>query len=136
MIKLKIPKGGDAITFKKGKIVTPNFPIIPYIIGDGIGVDVTPVMIKVLDHAVKKAYKNEKQIKWLEIFAGKSAHDLCGHLLPSETLKAMKNLGHPYKGFLYAGLMICEGEPYLIEYNIRMGDPECQVLMMLSLIHI
>ena len=47
------------------------------------------------------------------------------------TLKAMKNLGHPYKGFLYAGLMIKKGEPYLIEYNIRMGDPECQVLMML-----
>ena len=46
------------------------------------------------------------------------------------TLKAMKNLGHPYKGFLYAGLMINKGEPYLIEYNIRMGDPECQVLMM------
>ena len=42
----------------------------------------------------------------------------------------MKNLGHPYKGFLYAGLMICNEEPYLIEYNIRMGDPECQVLMM------
>ena len=46
------------------------------------------------------------------------------------TLKAMKNLGHPYKGFLYAGLMINEGEPFLVEYNIRMGDPECQVLMM------
>jgi phosphoribosylamine--glycine ligase len=46
------------------------------------------------------------------------------------TLKAMKNLGNPYKGFLYAGLMIKKGEPYLIEYNIRMGDPECQVLMM------
>ena len=46
------------------------------------------------------------------------------------TLKAMKDLGHPYKGFLYAGLMINKGEPYLIEYNIRMGDPECQVLMM------
>ena len=46
------------------------------------------------------------------------------------TLKAMKDLGHPYKGFLYAGLMINNGEPYLIEYNIRMGDPECQVLMM------
>ena len=42
----------------------------------------------------------------------------------------MKNSGHPYKGFLYAGLMISKGEPYLIEYNIRMGDPECQVLMM------
>ena len=46
------------------------------------------------------------------------------------TLKAMKTLGHPYRGFLYAGLMISKGEPYLIEYNIRMGDPECQVLMM------
>jgi len=46
------------------------------------------------------------------------------------TLKAMKNLGHPYKGFLYVGLMIKKDEPYLIEYNIRMGDPECQVLMM------
>ena len=46
------------------------------------------------------------------------------------TLKAMKNLGHPYKGFLYAGLMIKKNEPYLIEYNIRMGDPECQVIMM------
>ncbi len=46
------------------------------------------------------------------------------------TLKAMKKLGNFYKGFLYAGLMIKNGEPYLIEYNIRMGDPECQVLMM------
>ena len=46
------------------------------------------------------------------------------------TLKAMKNSGYPYTGFLYAGLMIKKGEPYLIEYNIRMGDPECQVLMM------
>ena len=46
------------------------------------------------------------------------------------TLKAMKNLGHTYKGILYAGLMIKKNEPYLIEYNIRMGDPECQVLMM------
>ena len=46
------------------------------------------------------------------------------------TLLAMKNLGHSYKGFLYAGLMIKENEPYLIEYNIRMGDPECQVIMM------
>ena len=46
------------------------------------------------------------------------------------TLSAMKNLGHSYRGFLYAGLMIKNDEPYLIEYNIRMGDPECQVLMM------
>ena len=46
------------------------------------------------------------------------------------TINAMKILNHPYKGFLYAGLMINKGEPYLIEYNIRMGDPECQALMM------
>ena len=46
------------------------------------------------------------------------------------TLTALKKMGHPYKGFLYTGLMIKENEPYLIEYNIRMGDPECQVLMM------
>ncbi|MDC6465495.1 phosphoribosylamine--glycine ligase [Pelagibacteraceae bacterium] len=46
------------------------------------------------------------------------------------TLKAMKDLGFPYKGFLYAGLMIKNGQPSLIEYNVRMGDPECQVLMM------
>ena len=46
------------------------------------------------------------------------------------TLNAMKLLGHPYKGFLYAGLMIKKNEPYLIEYNTRMGDPECQTLMM------
>ena len=46
------------------------------------------------------------------------------------TLKGIKNLGYSYEGFLYAGLMIKKGEPYLIEYNIRMGDPECQVLMM------
>jgi len=46
------------------------------------------------------------------------------------TLKAMQELGHPYRGILYAGLMVKDNEPYLIEYNVRMGDPECQVLMM------
>ena len=46
------------------------------------------------------------------------------------TLNAMRSLGHPFEGFLYAGLMIKNNEPYLIEYNIRMGDPECQVLML------
>jgi len=48
----------------------------------------------------------------------------------SPTIKALCDLNHPYKGFLYAGLMIKKGEPYLIEYNVRMGDPECQALMM------
>ena len=52
------------------------------------------------------------------------------HKIIEPTIGAMKKLGHPFQGFLYAGLMIRNNEPYLIEYNIRMGDPECQVLMM------
>ena len=45
------------------------------------------------------------------------------------TIKALKKMGSNYKGFLYAGLMIVDGEPYLIEYNVRMGDPECQTIL-------
>ena len=45
------------------------------------------------------------------------------------TIKALEEMGSNYKGFLYAGLMIVEGEPYLIEYNVRMGDPECQTIL-------
>lgn len=52
------------------------------------------------------------------------------HKIIEPTIGAMKKLGHPFQGFLYAGLMVRNNEPYLIEYNIRMGDPECQVLMM------
>ena len=52
------------------------------------------------------------------------------------TIQGLKEIGTNYKGFLYAGLMIVEGEPYLIEYNVRMGDPECQTILPLSLIHI
>ena len=48
----------------------------------------------------------------------------------NETINEMKKRGTPFKGILYAGLMICDGLPYLIEYNVRCGDPECQVLMM------
>ncbi len=59
-----------------------------------------------------------------------SLEDKIKNKIIEPTLSSMKRLGHPYKGFLYAGLMINKGEPYLIEYNIRMGDPECQVLMM------
>ena len=52
------------------------------------------------------------------------------------TIKGLQDLGCNYKGFLYAGLMIIDNEPYLIEYNVRMGDPECQTILPLSLIHI
>ncbi|MEC9206098.1 MAG: NADP-dependent isocitrate dehydrogenase [Pseudomonadota bacterium] len=98
MIKLNIPKDGNAIDFKKGKLITPDFPIIPYIEGDGIGIDVTPVMKKVLNHAVKKAYRDKKRIRWLEIFAGERANKLYGEILPEETLNAMKKYRISIKG--------------------------------------
>jgi len=55
MLKYTRPEGGEEISFKNGVVSTPDYPIIPYIIGDGIGIDVTPVMKRVLDYAVKKA---------------------------------------------------------------------------------
>ena len=56
MIKFNEPKGGQVISFKNGLIETPDKPIVPYIIGDGIGIDVTPVMKRVLNYAIGKAY--------------------------------------------------------------------------------
>ena len=81
-----------------GKLIVPNNPIIPYIIGDGIGIDVTPVMKRVLDYAVNKAYDNKREIKWLELFAGSNSNDLYGSILPDETLSAMKEYRISIKG--------------------------------------
>ena len=60
---IKVPKKGKKICYKKGKLVVPSNPIIPFIEGDGIGVDITPPMINVVDEAVKIAYNGEKKIK-------------------------------------------------------------------------
>lgn len=78
----------------------PNQPIIPYIEGDGIGVDISPVMIKVVDAAVKKAYGGDKQIEWLEIYAGEKATKVFGDdvWLPEETLEAIKEYSVAIKG--------------------------------------
>ena len=76
----------------------PDNPIIPYIIGDGIGIDVTPVMKRVLDYAVNKAYGNDREIKWLELYAGSNSNDLYGSILPDETLDAMKEYRISIKG--------------------------------------
>ena len=72
MSHIHFPKSGSKITFDKAqtKIVVPNDPMIPYITGDGIGIDITPVMIKVIDAAVEKAYQGSKKINWFEVFAG------------------------------------------------------------------
>ena len=79
-------------------IQTPDKPIVPYIIGDGIGIDVTPVMKRVLNYAIGKAYGVSKEIKWMEIYAGQQAIDICGELLPQETLDAMKKYRVSIKG--------------------------------------
>jgi isocitrate dehydrogenase len=67
------PKGGQAITRSKDKLNVPDHPIIPCIRGDGTGVDITPVMIKVVDAAVQKAYGGKKKIEWLKVLAGDEA---------------------------------------------------------------
>ena len=86
MIKFTVPKDGEIISFDNETIKTPDKPIIPYIIGDGIGIDVTPVMKRVLNYAIGKAYGVSKEIKWMEIYAGRQAQEICGNLLPQETI--------------------------------------------------
>ena len=66
-------ESGTAITITEGRLNVPDRPIIPYIRGDGIGVDVTPVMLKVVDAAVEKAYNGKRKIEWLKIWAGDEA---------------------------------------------------------------
>ena len=72
--KVVVPAQGKKITLQNGKLNVPENPIIPYIEGDGIGVDVTPAMLKVVDAAVEKAYKGERKISWMEIYTVKNPH--------------------------------------------------------------
>ena len=97
-MKLNIPADGVKIGHDGKRLVVPDNPIIPYIIGDGIGIDVTPVMKRVLDYAVNKAYGNDREIKWLELYAGSNSNDLYGSILPDETLDAMKEYRISIKG--------------------------------------
>ena len=81
---------GEAISIKNGNLIVPNEPLVHYIEGDGIGIDITPVMIDVVDAAVKKAYSNTRKIYWNEVLAGQKAFDKTGEWLPEETLEAMR----------------------------------------------
>ena len=81
---------GVKVTINDGELIVPNTPIIHYIEGDGIGIDITPVMINVVDAAVNKAYKNERKIYWSEVLAGQKAFDTTGEWLPSDTLTSMQ----------------------------------------------
>ena len=98
--KIKVPKKGSKITFENGKINIPDNPIIPYIEGDGIGVDITPPMINVVNEAVKIAYKDKKKIEWMEIYCGEKATQVYSKdtWLPDETIDALKEFVVSIKG--------------------------------------
>ncbi|MCV2503647.1 MAG: NADP-dependent isocitrate dehydrogenase [Neisseriaceae bacterium] len=95
--KVIIPEGGAKIVL--GETI-PNNPIIPFIEGDGIGTDITPVMISVIDAAVKKAYSSEKKIHWMEVYAGEKATRVYGDnvWLPDETVEYLKEYPVSIKG--------------------------------------
>lgn len=82
---------GKKIEKQDGKLVVSDTPIIPYIEGDGVGVDISPVMRKVVDAAVEKAYQGKKKICWKKIYAGEEAKQKHDNYLPDETVQAIKD---------------------------------------------
>ncbi len=99
--KIQVPATGDKITVNADmSLSVPKNPIIPFIEGDGIGVDISPVMIKVVDAAVEKAYKGERKIAWMEVYAGEKATQVYdqGTWLPQETLDAVRDYVVSIKG--------------------------------------
>ena len=98
---IKVPTGGDKITVNADySLNVSDQPIIPFIEGDGTGVDITPVMIKVVDAAVEKAYAGKKKIHWMEIYAGEKATRVYGPdvWLPEETFEVLKEYVVSIKG--------------------------------------
>ena len=98
--KIKIPAGEKITVNADNSINVPNFPIIPFIEGDGIGVDITPPMQKVVDAAVNKAYKGSRKIAWMEVYAGEKATKIYDEntWLPAETMQAVKEYVISIKG--------------------------------------
>ena len=98
---IKIPASGEKITLKADNTLNvPDHPIIPYIEGDGTGVDITPAMIAVVDAAVDKAYGGKRKISWMEIFAGEKSVKVYGNdaWLPDETVEAVREFVVSIKG--------------------------------------
>ena len=98
--KIIVPPIGEKISYKNNQLVVPDNPIIPFIEGDGIGVDITPVMMDVVNAAVKSAYKGKREIIWMEIFCGEKAVEIYGNdeWMPQETLDACKEYNVSIKG--------------------------------------
>ena len=87
------PASGSKISIdSSGKLIVPDNPIIPFIEGDGIGSDITPAMMKVVDSAVEKSYGSKKKIEWMEIYCGEKSTVVYGedNWLPPETLRALE----------------------------------------------
>ena len=98
---IKVPAHGHKITLKKDNTLkVPNHPIVPFIEGDGTGVDITPTMLKVVDAAVAKAYRGKKKIAWMEIYAGEKAVKVYGkdNWLPDETVQTVRDYVVSIKG--------------------------------------
>lgn len=98
--KVVVPQGEKITIDSTGKLQVPNNPIIPFIRGDGIGADITPVMHEVVNAAVAKAYDNQKQISWMEIYAGGRSCEVYGEFvyLPDETMEFIKDYHVAIKG--------------------------------------
>ena len=104
--KIIVPETGEKITVNADNTLNvPNHPIIPFIEGDGIGVDITPPMIKVVDAAVNKAYNGMRKISWMEVYAGEKAVNVYGQdkegkdsWLPNETMQALRDYVVSIKG--------------------------------------
>ena len=99
--KINVPTTGQKITVRPDfSLNVPDNPIVPYIEGDGTGVDITPVMIKVVDAAVAKAYGGKRKISWMEIYCGEKSTKVYGPdvWLPDETLEVLKDYVVSIKG--------------------------------------
>ena len=99
--KIRVPDNGSAIEFNDDlSLVVPNNPIIPFIEGDGIGVDITPAMLETVDAAVLKAYSGQRKISWMELYAGEKATTVYANnqYSPEETFKALKDYSVSIKG--------------------------------------
>ncbi len=97
--QIKVPANGEKITFENGKLIVPDEPIVAFIEGDGIGIDITPASMTVWNTAVEKAYGGKRKIHWMEIYAGeKAAAHYEGNFLPDETTEAMREFLVGIKG--------------------------------------
>ncbi len=99
--KIKVPNSGEKITVGEGnELIVPNNPIIAFIEGDGIGVDITPPMMKVVDTAVEKAYGEKRKISWMEVYAGEKSTNVYDKdtWLSAETMAALKEYVISIKG--------------------------------------